>query len=110
MLVTEARARYILALYRAAVADLEGNVTARDAALADLDIARADARAIVTRRHGDLHHPDREQLVLAGQANVTLYQFGYLAQTETLCYWDRERVLLDYFLRGESGPVPSCIM
>jgi hypothetical protein len=110
VLVTEARARFVRALYGAALADLDGDGPARDAALADLDAAMMDARAVVTRRHADLHHPRGERLIEGGQANVTLYQFGYLAQTDTLCYWEREKTLLDYFLRGESGPVPGCIM
>ncbi|HEU5059438.1 MAG TPA: hypothetical protein VFU21_23050 [Kofleriaceae bacterium] len=110
VLVTEARARFIRAVYAAALADLDGDGDARDAALADLDAAMADARAVVTRRHRDLHHPRGDRLVQGGQANVTLYQFGYLAQTDVLCYWEREKVLLDYLLSGTSGPVPGCIM
>ncbi len=110
VLVTEARARFIRALYRAALAELDGDGDARQAALADLDAALADARTIVTRRHADLHHPGGDRLIAGGQANVTLYQFGYLAQADALCYWLREKALLDYFLSGESGPVPSCIM
>lgn len=110
VMVTEARARFSRALYAAALAELDGDAAARDAALADLDAALADARAIVARRHADLYHPDGERLVQGGQANVTLYQFGYLAQTDLLCYWERELTLLDYFLAGESGPVPGCIM
>ncbi len=110
VLVTEARTRFASALNRAALADLDGDGAARDAARAELDVALADARAVVARRHADLHHPRGERLIQGGQANVTLYQFGYLAQTDALCYWEREKTLLDYFLRGESGPVPGCIM
>lgn len=28
----------------------------------------------------------------------------------TLCYWERERVLIDRILSGESGSVPTCTM
>jgi len=110
VLVTEARARFIRALYAAAFAHLDGDRAARDRALADLDRAMADARAIVTRRHADLHAPDPVPLLAPSQANVTIYQFGYLAQTDSLCYWEREKTLLDQFLAGESGPVPTCTM
>lgn len=110
VLVTEARARFARALYAAALAHLGGDGSARDAALVDLESALADARAIVRRRHADLHDPNGARLLESGQANVTLYQFGYLAQTDALCYWERERTLLDYLLAGTSGPVPSCIM
>ena len=110
VLVTEARARFVRAMYAAALAELDGDGAARDASLSDLDAAMMDARAVVLRRHADLHHPRGERLIQGGQANVTLYQFGYLAQTDTLCYWEREKTLLDYLLRGESGPVPGCIM
>jgi hypothetical protein len=110
LLVTEARARYIRALYAAALAHQDGDGAGRDAALAELDAAMADAREVVLRRHRDLHHPRGERLIQGGQANVTLYQFGYLAQTDTLCYWEREKTLLDYFLSDTSGPVPGCIM
>ena len=110
VLVTEARARFIRAVYAAALADRSGDGDARDAALADLDTAMADAAEVVARRHADLHHGRPDLLLEAGRPNVTLYQFGYLGQTDALCYWEREKVLLDYFLRGESGPVPGCIM
>lgn len=110
VLVTEARARFMRALYAAAFAHLDGDDAGRDAALADLDAALLDARAIVARRHADLHAPDPAPLLAPSQANVTIYQFGYLAQTDSLCYWEREKTLLDQFLAGESGPVPTCTM
>ena len=110
VMVTEARARFVRSLHAAALAHLSGDGGARDAALADLESALADARAVVARRHADLHDPNGARLLEGGQANVTLYQFGYLAQTDALCYWERELTLLDYFLAGTSGPVPSCIM
>jgi hypothetical protein len=110
VLVTEARARFIRALYGVALAHLDGDAATRDAARADLEAAFEDARTIVARRHADLHDPDPDRLFQVGQANVTLYQFGYLAQTNALCYWEREVVLLDQLLSGESGSVPTCTM
>ena len=53
----------------------------------------AGARAIVERRHADLHDPLSERL-LEDNDNPTVYQFGYLRRSEQLCFWERERILL----------------
>ena len=79
-----------------------------DDALVLRDAALADARGIVARRHADLHFVDPARLV-GPDRNRTIYPFGYLAQADTLCYWEREVVELDQVLTGATTAVPSCI-
>lgn len=75
--------------------------------LARADAVLSEARAIVDRRHADLHHPD-PRLIQPRDVNPTLYQFGYLARAEDLCFWERERVQVRNVVLGESGAVPGC--
>lgn len=104
--VSAARAEYVLALYRAVVAEARGEDTSRfvDRATDSL----AEATAIVSDRHANLAYPNSDSL-LFGTTNFTLYQWGYLKQTHEMCYWKRELVELERAIDGSSDSVPSCI-
>jgi hypothetical protein len=102
--VTYQRARFVNAIYNAAVA-----IAAAQPAQAFVDEAGAalDAgRTVVARRHSHLHNPDPQQL-LSHAVNATTYPYGYLYYADQLCYWQRERAQLGLLL-GEHMPVPSC--
>ena len=103
--VTAARARFMAAAYRAAVA--AGAAVDPEPALADMEAAFDRGRAIIDRRHAALFSPEPERL-LRGGLTQTLYQFGYLKQTEEMCYWERERAQILNLARGESLSVPAC--
>ena len=66
----------------------------------------AEARTVVARRHADLHDDD-PRLTDAGQ-NYTLYQYGYLYFANSLCFWERERVMAANAVRGTATIPPGC--
>ena len=43
-------------------------------------------------------------------ANQTEYQYGYLYEADTLCYWLRERVQVNNLLTGAGDEVPGCVL
>ncbi len=102
-----ARARYIAALYHAAVAGAQGQPTA--GALADADTALADATATVKQRHAHLHDPTPSRL-LADEDNATIYKYGYLNEADTLCYWQRERAQIRQQVLGTNEMIPGCVL
>lgn len=104
--VTAARARYVRALYAAVVAHADGGDPAP--LLADADAALAAGRAAVQRRHAAMHHPE-PLLLTGGDANATIYPFGYLKQADELCYWERERAQARELILGEDTPAAACI-
>ncbi len=105
--VTAARGRFIHALYRAVVADARGQPF--DALLAEADAELAKAEAFVTSRRRALWDPDPIE-VLRNNDNPTFYDYGYLREADTLCFWKRERAQVKNLLRGEGGFVPACVL
>ncbi|HEX8953523.1 MAG TPA: hypothetical protein VF945_16820 [Polyangia bacterium] len=101
------RVRFIAALYRAAALHADG--AAIDAQLATADAALADARRVVARRHAHLHDPTPARL-LVEDSNATIYQYGYLNEADTLCYWVRERGLFDQQISGATATPPGCVL
>ena len=97
------RARFVLALYRAVLAP----DPAEQLALADA--ALLQATAVVARRHADLHDPLGATLVDPAVPNPTIYDYGYLARADELCFWQRERVLAARALEGSTEAIPACI-
>lgn len=65
------------------------------------------ARAIVDRRHADLHDAVGARL-LAPVDNATVYDFGYLYRAETLCFWRRELAATQNAVDGTDVPLPGC--
>ena len=66
------------------------------------------ARAIVARRHGDLHH--RSSKIVAREANHTFYAYGYLHMADTLCFWMRELRQVETLAGLPSDAIPDCIL
>jgi hypothetical protein len=102
---TAARAHFIAAAYRAALAAAGGGDP--EPAITAMEEALDRGAAAVQRRHGQLHHPEADLLVQRG-GNATLYQFGYLRQADELCYWERERAQVLNLTREAGLPVPAC--
>ena len=100
------RAQFIAAIYRAAVAAADGDAAAGATELAAAEATLAEARTVVARRHADLHDAD-PRLTDAGQ-NYTLYQYGYLYFANSLCFWERERVMAANAVRGTATIPPGC--
>lgn len=71
------------------------------------DALMEDAAVIVARRHADLHDPEPERL-LRPLPNPTIYNFGYLYRSETLCYWRRELAQTRNALLDSGVRVPGC--
>ncbi len=47
------------------------------------------AKLVTSRRRKGLHDPDVKPLV-RNTPNATFYQYGYLREADTLCFWERE--------------------
>lgn len=104
--VVHVRLQYIRAIYMAAFEWGASGDPGQWPGLADELLA--EGRAIVERRHADLHSPTPENLIYV-TTNATLYQFGYLKQAHELCYWERERAQMRRLTLGDDLSVPGCI-
>jgi len=106
--ITALRARFAATTYRAALDQLAGDPAAyqrgHDAA-ADL-LSRAGD--IVARRRAAMHSPSSALYTERG-GNHTLYQYGYLFNADTLCFWNRELRQLEQ-LAGATVHVPDCLL
>jgi hypothetical protein len=102
---TAIRARYIAALY-AAVVDA-GNGVDPALNLEEADTQLAAGGAVIAHRHARLHDPLRERLV-TDNFNPTLYDYGYLTNADTQCFWMRERGEVRKLLLGEAWTDPGC--
>jgi hypothetical protein len=103
------RAEHTLLLYRAVIDSTRGGNAHGDL----LDQAKKltqDAEAVIARREGEYRFP-LPGLVDQYQ-NPTVYEWGYLHQTHTACFWQRqdiqaETLITDGFPASYSI-LPSC--
>jgi hypothetical protein len=105
--VTALRTRFVLAAFRSARnfgADGtdDGNIAKAEALL-------AQAKSVIARRHKGMHHPDPKALTIDAP-NPTLYQYGYLREANTQCYWRRELAELRNLVRRGTENVPGCVL
>ena len=105
--VTALRARYAHTVFQAA-RDHGAGLDATPA-LARADALLARARAVVSRRRAGMHEPDLKP-ILRNTANPTLYQYGYLREADTLCFWGRERAQLRNLVLQAGDVVPGCVL
>lgn len=103
--VDQLRLRYVHTIYTGALVHGQGGDAS--AYQAEAPMFYAAARAVVDRRHANLHYPQAGRLK-GGGANATRYGYGYLRMAETLCYWDREQIELDNLVTGGNEIVPAC--
>lgn len=105
--VTAARVRFIHALTAAAVAHAEGGDAASWLQQADQQLEVA--RAIVARRRSRLWDPD-PKTILRNTPNPTFYQYGYLREADTLCFWVRERAQARNVILQAGEFEPGCVL
>jgi hypothetical protein len=103
--VNAARARYIAALYQAVLDQAAGGDPTAN--LEEADKWLAAAGAAIGSRHTHLHDPVGERLY-QDNLNPTLYDYGYLANAHTQCFWMRERGEVRKLLLGEAYADPGC--
>jgi hypothetical protein len=103
-----ARTEHAHALWQAAVL----SARAEDASAMEraMDAALGDARAIVDRRHASLFDPDPEEILATRIRNALRYDYGYLREAQTLCFWERERIQYRNEFHGETTTVPACVL
>lgn len=104
--VTAARARFVASAYQAVLAAARFDTATAMAARSRLEMAYARGEAAVQRRHADLH--DADPRLLGQAANATVYPYGYLHHTDSLCYWRRERAELAIAIDGSAQVPPTC--
>lgn len=102
-----ARARFVAALYDAVLTETEGGDPT--ASLTDADSWFAAGAAVIAGRHAALHDDAAERLTTRN-ANPTLYDYGYLTNANTQCFWHRERNDVRKLLLGEAGSDPGCTL
>lgn len=105
--VTAARGRFVLLTWRIALARARGQPF--DTLLTEADAELARAERIVSRRRRALWDPDPNE-VLRNHDTPTLYDYGYLREADTLCFWKRERAQLRQVVLGESVFTPACVL
>jgi hypothetical protein len=101
------RARFIAAVYRAVVDHLAGTGDAED----DYDRAtelEGEAKVLIEGRDADLHDT-HGRLLLDRNANQTQYQYGYLRNADTLCFWNRELLQVGAILGNTTTTPPNCL-
>ncbi len=64
---------------------------------------------IVARRRKALWDPDPIEL-LRDHPLPTVYDYGYLREADTLCFWRRERAQLRAAVAGETIFIPACVL
>jgi hypothetical protein len=100
------RTQYIHALYSAVVDHARG--ASADAAYARANDLFDRAQPIIKSRHGDMHDGRRRRL-LDRAPNHLLYQYGYLHQADTMCFWRREMIEVGTILGKTSETPPGCL-
>ena len=108
MEVTLHRLNFVAAVYQAGLIHFEGGDPT--AQLAAADAAFAGGQAVVSRRKSATQDPEGERWMTPAWDNPTIYQYGYLYRSDTLCFWERERIKLEVIMGEDAGPVPGCAL
>lgn len=102
------RAAFIHQVLLAVLAHADGDEASSDAALAAADAHMRAAATIVDRRHAALHHPEGETMTSSAVPNATTYQYGYLREAATRCFYERELFEVTNLVEGTTYTVPPC--
>jgi len=100
--ITARRARFVVLVNEAA---LDKNPAAIMKAQEELDAAKL----VISRRRKAMHDPDVKPLI-RNTPNATFYQYGYLREADTLCFWEREMAQVRFLVLQVSEPIPGCIL
>lgn len=103
------RLDFVLATWHAVLAHGAGEAAAETDAVTAADAALTEAQTVADRRHAALLDAD-DPLITMRWRNPTIYAFGYLFHTTTLCHWQRERQDLQHLLTGIGGSLPTCAL
>jgi hypothetical protein len=103
------RARFMVEMLSAVLANADGDPTAARAAYEAGVALKESAQEVVRRRARGFHDPEPERLVTRSD-NPTIYDFGYLYMSDTLCSWERDRVQVARIVTGEVGVDPGCAL
>ena len=80
-----------------------------EALLLEAEAELAKAEGFVSSRRRALWDPDSIEL-LRNKDNPTFYDYGYLREADTLCFWKRERAQVRNLLLGEGLFIPACVL
>jgi hypothetical protein len=102
------RTWFVVHNYQAVLAHIRGDEAGAQKAYALAGDDMTAAKAVIARRHRDLHdtHGDR---ITAKTTNHTFYQYGYLNNADTMCFWRREHAQVAAILGNQSEPPPACL-
>jgi hypothetical protein len=105
--------RFVIALYDGVIAQMNGDASVGKARLRRASDLLDDARDVVERRHSHLHDTHRRRLVDKADEvenpNRTFYQYGYLYNADTLCFWRRELIQAQTVLGLANEVAPGCL-
>jgi hypothetical protein len=105
--VTALRTRFVLQLFR--TARNFGADGTDDGGIAKAEALLVTAKAAIASRHRKMLHPDPKSLVNEAP-NPTLYQYGYLREAASACYWRRELAEVRNLVRKLGEAVPGCVL
>ncbi|MFT3712144.1 MAG: hypothetical protein QM817_31255 [Archangium sp.] len=105
--ITAARTRFIWAVASAARAFNLGQP--HDAFLQQAQDAFARGTRLAGQRRVGFHHPNPSLLVSDG-SNPTFYDYGYLRDANTLCFWKRELAQVRNLVENAGLTVPGCVL
>ncbi|HEY5935497.1 MAG TPA: hypothetical protein VIU61_12695 [Kofleriaceae bacterium] len=103
------RARFVLETYGATLAHLAGDAAGATAHVATGAALLEEARAVVKRRHADLHD-DHDRILVDSTTNRTFYQYGYLYNADTVCFWERELTQVETLLGSATKAPRGCLL
>ncbi len=105
--ITAARARFSWAVFAAAQAFNTGQPHAPALEIAKAQLVRGQRAA--GRRRLAFHAPNGQQLISEG-SNPSFYDYGYLRDANTLCFWRRELAQVKNLVEQAGVPVPGCVL
>ncbi|MEJ7597610.1 MAG: hypothetical protein WKG01_06845 [Kofleriaceae bacterium] len=103
------RARFVLETYGGLLAHLAGDAAGAAGHVDAAAARRPDARAVVASRHAD-HHDTHKRHQLDSTTNRTFYQYGYLYNADTLCFWQRELTQVETVLGSATQAPKGCLL
>lgn len=74
-----------------------------------MGVMLSEAAEVVAYRGAEFHDPDGERWARDAWGNPSRYDYGYLREAQTLCFWHREEVQVRNLVLGEENEVPGCI-
>jgi hypothetical protein len=107
---TYERAVFSVALLEATLAFADGDTAGAEAHIAEADATRVRVSAVVARRHEALHDPRPDRITARAIETAGLYDYGYLRETDTQCFYWRELTMVTNLVRGERLTVPACVL